>query len=205
MTAAARGWRVVIPVKGAPLGKSRLAHPKRHALARAFALDSIDAALAALGPGSLVVVTSDELITPYVEDAGARVVPDPGDGLNAAIRSGLAAVAPMGGPLAVLLGDLPALTAEDLTEALRECALRPKTFIPDNAGSGTVLLAAVGVVPEPAFGGDSAARHERAGYHRLALDLPRLRTDVDVRDDLAHVLSLGCGRHTASVIAASIG
>lgn len=204
MSDAARGWRVVVPVKGAPLGKSRLAVASRDRLARAFALDSIDAVLEAIGPAGLVVVTGDEQVGPYAEAAGALVLPDPGTGLNDAIRAGLAADSPP--PMrAALLGDLPALTAADLLSALEVCGGLPRAVVPDHQGFGTVLLTAVGADLAPSFGDGSAARHEAAGHTRLDLDLPRLRTDVDVRDDLATVLALGCGRHTAAVLADATG
>jgi 2-phospho-L-lactate guanylyltransferase len=102
-----------------------------------------------------------------------------------------------GASVAVLLGDLPALRAEDLTAALGAAAAYPLAVVPDAAGDGTVLLTALaGADLTPAFGGGSAARHQAGGHHRLDLDLPRLRTDVDDDAALRAVVALGVGAAT---------
>ena len=196
-------WTLIVPARGAPHGKSRLAVPRREHLARAFALDTIEAALGALPASALLVVTNDDLLGPYAAAAGARVVPDPGAGLHGAIRAAGRLTVP-GSALGVLLGDLPALRPEDLRAALRACQVHPRAFVPDRAGTGTVLLTVYGSVLESSFDPGSAARHQAAGFERLPLPLPRLRTDVDVRDDLEAVLALGCGRHTAAALAGAV-
>src|SRR5664280_1777231 len=66
-------WRVIVPVKGPLTAKSRLHPPTgvtRPDLAHAFALDTITAAVTALPPGQLVVVTSDEHTSTFVRDRG---------------------------------------------------------------------------------------------------------------------------------------
>src|SRR5690349_5416894 len=108
-------WVVVVPVKPAAEGKSRLAGflapTERAALARAMALDTIAAASATAGVVRVLVVTADE----EIRSAVPFVVDDPGGGLDAAVRAGVAQVC---GPVAVLLGDLPALRPEHLRAAL---------------------------------------------------------------------------------------
>ncbi|WP_313405104.1 NTP transferase domain-containing protein, partial [Aeromicrobium sp.] len=107
-----RSWTVVIPVKPAEVGKSRLDMPgtDRSLLARAIALDTIEAAAEV---ARVIVVTAD----PLIEVAGVQVVVEPAPrGIAAAVTDGLAA-APHG-RRAVLLGDLPALRPADLAEAL---------------------------------------------------------------------------------------
>ena len=94
MPAPSRPWAVVVPVKGGSSAKSRLADPARPALATAFALDTIMAALATVGVERVVVVTSDPVVATVVRalDPGDRVVdlvPDPGVGLDAAARAGV--------------------------------------------------------------------------------------------------------------------
>ena len=89
MPAPSRPWAVVVPVKDGSSAKSRLADPARPALATAFALDTIMAALATVGVERVVVVTSDPVVATLVRalDPGDRVVdlvPDPGVGLDAA-------------------------------------------------------------------------------------------------------------------------
>ena len=106
---------IVIPVKGGAGAKSRLGGDAtfRAALARAMALDTIEAALEV---APVIVVTSDELAAD-VAAVRVVVVPDPGEGLNAAIEAGLEA-APRGAASAVLLGDLPGLDPRELRAAL---------------------------------------------------------------------------------------
>ena len=75
-------------------------------------------------------------------------------------------------------------------------------FVPDAEGTGTVLLAGLEArVLRPAFGAGSAAAHEAAGARRLTLELPRLRRDVDTREDLRTALTLGVGPRTRAVLA----
>ena len=195
-------WHLVVPVKGGAAAKSRL-HPPvgvgREELALALATDCLTISCAGMPAARVLVVTSDERVARMAVGLGARVVADPGAGLNAAVAAGrdhVLAHAP-GTPVAVLLGDLPALRAEDLTAALGAAAAYPLAVVPDAAGDGTVLLTALSAAElAPSFGKDSAARHRAAGHHLLELDLPRLRTDVDDDDALQAVLALGVGAAT---------
>lgn len=198
-------WHVVLPVKEAVLAKTRLEPPPpltRAELARAMARDTLETVCAAVTPAMVVVVTSDPAASASAGHLGARVVPDPGGGRNAAVQAGIAAVTRSGpAPVAVLLGDLPSALPQDLTTALRAAAEHPRAVLPDADGTGTVLLTSLrGVDLVPAFGPDSARRHA-AGARLLDLDLPRLRTDVDDVHALAEVAHLGVGRHTAAVLA----
>jgi 2-phospho-L-lactate guanylyltransferase len=166
----------VIPVKGTASAKSRLgASPE---LALAIALDTVEAALA-LG---VIVITSAN-IAPQFEALGARVLLDEGNGLNAAVRQGIAAAA---GPVAILLGDVPALRTEELATALDLAAGHPKAFVADADSDGTVLLSALnGADHRPAFGLHSRAAHLAAGYVELALPVESgLRRDVDTPEQL---------------------
>ncbi|WP_173921600.1 2-phospho-L-lactate guanylyltransferase [Agromyces sp. Marseille-P2726] len=85
-------WTVVIPVKGVPAAKSRLSpavpDDARAVLARAFALDTIAAALGARSVGRVIVVGADASLA-----GGAEFLLEPeGDarGLLPAIRHGIA-------------------------------------------------------------------------------------------------------------------
>jgi 2-phospho-L-lactate guanylyltransferase len=195
-------WHLVVPVKGGASAKSRLHPPTgvgREELALALATDCLIACCAGMPPARVLVVTSDERVAQMARSLGARVVADPGAGLNAAIAAGRDQVLADGPerPVAVLLGDLPALRAEDLTAALGDAAAYPLAVVPDAAGDGTVLLTALsGADLAPSFGAGSSGRHHAAGHHRLELDRPRLRTDVDDDAALQAVLALGVGAAT---------
>jgi 2-phospho-L-lactate/phosphoenolpyruvate guanylyltransferase len=198
-------WRLIVPVKGQLAAKSRLHPPDgvaRADLAHAFALDTITAVVACIPPAQVVVVTSDERTATFVLDRGGAVMADNGKGLNPALRQGIDYVAStMGpGPTAILLADIPSLRPEDLIDALMACAVQPQAFVPDAAGSGTVLLSALS--PEglhPRFGPSSADQHAH-DFVRLDLDLPALRTDVDDDQALRRAVEIGVGRHTAAVL-----
>lgn len=198
-------WHLVVPVKGGATAKSRLHPPSgvdREELALALATDCLTACCAGMPPARVVVVTSDAHVAQMATSLGTRVVADPGAGLNAAAAAGRDFVVAAGPdrPVAVLLGDLPALRAGDLTTALGAATAYPRAVVADAAGGGTVLLTAlVGADLVPAFGAGSSRRHQGAGYHLLDLDLPRLRTDVDDDAGLQAALALGVGpatRHT---------
>jgi 2-phospho-L-lactate guanylyltransferase len=219
-------WRLVVPVKGGAGAKSRLHPPagvSRSDLAWAIARDCLEAVGAAVPAGHLHVVTSDQTVASYAAGLGAVVVADPGRGLDEAVRAGVrsactsatdhggawlhphvpvgATAAPPPDGVAVLLGDLPALTPADLLCALEAAAGHDLAVVPDAQGTGTVLLTSLTGLLEPAFGADSAARHTAAGHHRLDLDLPRLRTDVDDDRSLAAARGLGVGPATLRALA----
>jgi 2-phospho-L-lactate guanylyltransferase len=190
-------WDVVVPVKPAARGKSRLAGflgpTDRAALARAMALDTIEAAAATPGVARVLVVTADDEISAAVP----IVVDDPGGGLNAAVHAG---VAQAKAPVAVLLGDLPALRPDDLRAALDLAAGHARAFVADAEGTGTTLLTGLAGV-SPRFGVGSAASHETQGHVRLELPAgSTLRRDVDVPADVAAVSRLGVGPRTAAVL-----
>jgi 2-phospho-L-lactate/phosphoenolpyruvate guanylyltransferase len=203
MTDAA-AWVVIVPVKRADAGKSRLAAGDgRPALARAIALDTIAAAAACAEVAEVIVVTDDE---PVARDLAAlprvRRVPE-GDagGLNAAIATG-AAAAPAGAPHAALLGDLPALRPAELAVALRAAAGAPRAVVADAEGTGSTLVtASAGLALETAFGPDSLARHVALGATALPLpDAPSVHRDVDTPAQLAAAASLGLGPRTRALL-----
>ncbi|WP_186526153.1 2-phospho-L-lactate guanylyltransferase [Leekyejoonella antrihumi] len=199
-------WHLVVPVKDHHQGKSRLHPPhgvQRSDLALAIAIDTLEVVLEVLPADHLVVVSSDSEIATHVGLRGARVLPDPGRGLNAAVVAGITATISHhpGVAGAILLGDLPALTATELYDGLHACAAAESSLVPDHEGTGTVLLAHHDVARlQPRFGTGSAARHARTAT-RLDLALPRLRTDVDDDVALAAASALGLGPATSRVLA----
>ena len=202
------GWTVVVPVKPAAQGKSRLADvaTDREALARAIALDTIAAVAATPRVTRVLVVTDDPGVRTQVSQWPAVDVIAEGDvrGLDSAIALGTVA-AGQGAPRAALLGDLPALTPHDLDAALELAGHVERGLVPDAEGTGSTLVTArPGAVWVSAFGADSAARHRLLGCTDLAV--PRgstLRRDVDTVAQLAEAVALGVGPRTAAVLAAA--
>jgi 2-phospho-L-lactate guanylyltransferase len=199
-------WTVVIPVKGTALAKSRLdlAESDRAALALAFAVDTVSAALAAERVEHVVVVTASDTVEHRMRELGAITVRDSATaGLNPAIAQGIDVAhshAP-DAPVAVLLGDIPALDPADLDSVLDRALEHPLAMVADAAGVGTVLVTALRGIPHhPHFGGASRAAHLAAGYVELDVDDSRgLRQDIDTLDDLAAVNGATLGRATRAL------
>jgi 2-phospho-L-lactate guanylyltransferase len=213
-------WTVVIPVKAPAQGKTRLAphldDASRMALARAFAADTVAAALAARSVARVIVVGDDPELAHGAEflderraarasrpESAPRSGRAPVAGLTAAIARGIAHARATGAvDVAVLLGDVPCLRPDDLDDALALAAGHPLAFVPDADGTGTTLATALAeAVFEPHFGADSAREHARAGFVALEASA-RLRRDVDTLDALEDAIALGTGAHTAHVVAA---
>ncbi|MEU4210693.1 2-phospho-L-lactate guanylyltransferase [Streptomyces sp. NPDC026206] len=204
-------WTLVVPLKPLAVAKSRLAAGAGRlpgpALALAFALDTVRAALACGSVRDVAVVTADPLAGAEVAALGARVLPEPaGDGgLNAALAHGARSVRAHRphSPVATLNADLPALRPAELGRVLDSAAEFPRAFLADAAGIGTTLLAAApGMELAPAFEGRSRARHSASGAWEIGLeDVDSVRRDVDTESDLRAALELGVGAHTAAVAA----
>ncbi len=208
-------WSVVVPVKDAVVGKSRLAavldDRMRSALVRAMALDTVAAVSACPAVRRVVVVTGDPVVAREAPrlSAAVAVVGEPShgaarSGLDAAAAAGVAAarVSSPGAPAGVLLGDLPALRPDDLAAALGAARGHARAMVADAAGTGTTLLTvAAGVRFGSRFGAGSAAAHAALGHVRL--DVPggsTLRHDVDLPADLDAVRGLSPGPRTARLL-----
>lgn len=197
-------WTVVVPVKPSAVGKSRLADTgvDRGALARAIALDTVDAATRARRVRAVIVVTDDDAVATAARGMlNVTVVPEPGaEGLNAAVAAGIDEAPD--GPHAALLGDLPALNPVDLDAALEAAEHLERGFVADAEGTGSTLVTArPGAVWLSAFGEDSAERHRLLGC--LDIDLSAestLRRDVDTAEQLTAASVLGVGPRTAALL-----
>lgn len=206
---AAMQWSVVVPVKALAGAKSRLdeAADLRAALSRAFLSD----VLAALAGSTLVrevLVVCDEDPPGLRGDSRLRVHRTAGHGLNPDLQEGLAIVG--AGPVAIVAGDLPCLTAASIDAILAAAAGHAHAFVSDAQGVGTTMLlgAEAGTVV-PQFGARSHARHTRAGAAEIAslaaldpLLLSRARRDVDTPVDLWDAVRIGVGPATSSLLAA---
>ena len=209
-----RTWTVVVPVKDARRGKTRLtgalSAADRAALVRAMALDTVEAAVACPRVARVLVVTADTAVAEAVTGLDrVAVIAEPA---HAGHRSGLDAAAITGAaearregpvPVAVLLGDVPALQPADLTAALTAADGVDRGLVSDAAGTGTTLLT-VGprAALDPRFGNGSASAHRALGH--LPLEVPdeaALRRDVDVPADLRAAARLPLGPHTAALVA----
>ena len=204
-------WVVIVPVKRLDRAKTRLSArpaPQRRALALAFALDTVRAAIGCADVVGVVVVTDDEEVRAAVSALGASWVPDePDSGLNAALTHGTDVVRRTSPDawVAVLAADLPALRSEELARALAAARLVDRGFLADAGGTGTTLLTArPGVALDARFGPRSRAAHAATGA--VALEpgpVPGLRRDVDTEVDLWDAGRLGLGRSTSLLLDAA--
>lgn len=205
----APGWTLIVPVKPAAVGKSRLTDvgTDREALARAIAVDTITAAAAATRVARVIVVTDDAGIRADLRRVRTVTVIPEGDtrGLDAAIALG-ATAAGQGTPRAALLGDLPALRPADLDRALELAASVERGLVPDAEATGSTLITArAGAVWVSAFGEDSAARHRLLGCSDLAVERDStLRRDVDTAAQLSEAVALGVGPRTSAALSAAV-
>jgi 2-phospho-L-lactate guanylyltransferase len=173
-------WTVIIPVKPAAIGKSRLGLGPE--LARAIALDTVAAVVACDAVDRVIVVTADAAFRP----PGAEVLTEGApSGIDAAVAAG-AELAGIDAARAALLGDLPSLIPGELAAALALAAHAPRSFFADHEGTGTTLVSAAPGEPLlTAFGTDSAAKHRALGLHEVPLPLgSSVRFDVDTVEQL---------------------
>lgn len=197
-------WVVIVPVKRFAEAKRRLdGVGNRATIAEALTRDTLDAVASSRKVRMVLVMTDDpHLVEDLRLPVAAVVRTQRSPGLNGAIADGLAYAGeswPDFG-VAVLQGDLPALTAEDLDAVLESAEEIPLGIVPDSEGKGTAMITGKPGVPLlPAFGEGSAARHQELG-HRPIRASERLRRDVDTGADLRTAVRLGVGRHTAEAL-----
>jgi 2-phospho-L-lactate guanylyltransferase len=161
---------IVVPYRGD--AKRRLPAAFRAAAAVAMLGDVVDAALPV---GPVLVVTDDETVVP----PGATFVPDPGEGLGAAVAAALARV---DGPALVLNADLPRATPD----AVRRLEAAGLALVEAADGTTNALS-----LPDPgafvsAYGPGSAERF-RACAPFISAAIPELADDVDTGADLERV------------------
>jgi 2-phospho-L-lactate guanylyltransferase len=190
----------VVPVKPLTRAKSRLLldDDERADLALAFALDTVDAVRRSPLVRDVVVVTSDDVVSARIQIEGVRVVHDGGQDLRDAVRIG-ASEASHG--VIVVPGDLPCLSAEDVTALIAASAGTGGAFVPDRQGTGTTLIVLPPGATETRYGPGSACAHRDLGLVELYDAPPTARQDVDTLADLDAAARLGVGPETRAVMA----
>lgn len=175
-------------MKAFALAKGRLAgvldDRERAALARRCA----SAVVAAAGDWPVYVVTGAGDVADWAATVGARVVSDPGGGLDAAVAAGRAAAVADGADHVVIAhGDLP--LARTLAHVVVEGVV---TLVPDRRRDGTNVLALPADCPvTTSYGPGSFQRHHAdvvaAGLVSRIVDDPDLALDLDTADDLSEL------------------
>lgn len=178
---------VIVPVKSFEGAKRRLAPllsvSERAALARAMLSDVLAAAITAVGPRRVTVVTSADEVADHARRAGVGIIDDEGvKGTNAAVKAGFARQ--RGGAVMALPSDIPGIIPADIA-ALFSAAERSRIALapaPEDGGTNALACDAAGRIA-PCFGPDSFARHieaaNAAGIRPAVLLNQRLGLDLD--------------------------
>jgi 2-phospho-L-lactate guanylyltransferase len=198
----------ILPVKRFDDAKQRLTSgyepDRRRALVAAMVEDTLEAIGKARTVQRTIVVSGDPTAQELAAEAGAEVVPDPGDaGHVQAAMAGIARAEVEGEDTVVLLpGDCPLLDPQELDRLLTGVPESYVTIVPDRHGTGTnalVLRPPSAIVP--AFGEGSCARHielaRDAGIPYGVEELASLGLDLDTPADviaLTRVLAAQRGR-----------
>jgi 2-phospho-L-lactate/phosphoenolpyruvate guanylyltransferase len=148
-----------------------------------------DVVEACLPVGRTIVVTDD----PGVVPVGAESLPDPGQGLSAAVVAGLAHAGD--GHALVVNADLPCATPA----AVRRLAAAGLALVPARDGTTNALSLPDASVFAPLYGPGSADRF-RAHAPFAVVRIPELVNDVDTAQDL-ELLAAHAGRRTRALLA----
>jgi len=188
---------LAVPIKSLERSKGRLAGTlspaERAVLTMALLEDVLDACFRQPG-WDVAVVSRDQAVLEVAARRGARPVAEEGGSLLGAVRQVEATTRGRSSELAVLLGDLPYLTAGELRHAL--ALPGPVVAAPALSDGGTNLLLRrpASVIPAR-FGRSSFAKHrwaaQRKGLKLVEARGPGLERDLDRPADLAALLASG--------------
>ena len=183
----------ILPLKPFDLAKERLDLP---AALRADLAAETAAAVAAACTGAgldLAVVTADPAVAAWGRRRGARVIDDPGTGLNGAAAAGRAMAADEGRPWLVVHGDLPLLAVGDLAgiPAALEAGI---TVLAPSRDGGTKLLGSSRPLGFR-YGPGSFVRHlaVAAPYPHLVVIRTGIAVEIDTVADLRTAAGLADG------------
>lgn len=184
-----------MPVKSLDRAKRRLSSVlsplERASLTLAMLEDVLDAAMAA-SSWETWVVSPDEAVLEVAARRGVRPMAEEKPPLSSAVRQAeQEALGAGAGALAVLLADLPMVTAAALTEALR--TIGPVVVSPSGDDDGTNLLLRRPPRAVPArFGRGSYHKHLEGAAARglpvAEVERPELAFDLDTPHDIERLL-----------------
>jgi 2-phospho-L-lactate/phosphoenolpyruvate guanylyltransferase len=187
---------IAVPVKSLDRAKRRLSpilsQLERASLTLAMLEDVLDAAVAA-SAWETWVVSPDEAVLEVAARRGVRPMAEEKPPLSSAVRQAEQEALGAGADaLAVLLADLPMVTAGALTEALR--TIGPVVLAPSADDDGTNLLLRRPPRAVPArFGRGSYRKHLDAAAARglpvAEVDRPELAFDLDTPHDIERLLA----------------
>jgi 2-phospho-L-lactate/phosphoenolpyruvate guanylyltransferase len=182
---------IVIPCKSLQLGKSRLAacldQRARRDLCRQLLTQTLECAVDVVAPAHVRVLTADEGVAAIAQLYSVAVTPDPGGGLNAALKAARAAL-PVARSLDVAMLVMPIDLPFASPAAIRDARSRAGDVViaADQGGMGTNLLLLRGAALRRfafCYGTGSYARHlaqaRSNGFSVYELSDWRLAFDID--------------------------
>jgi len=182
--------RILLPVKALAHAKSRLDVPAhtRALIARRLFANTLEVTLQCVRPPQVFVMTDDLRVMDAASRRRVRTVDDTHNDLNMSLDSALTALRARfpEDTLAVMVTDLPRLTAPALTATLRDAlSTRHPRHVIDQHGAGTTFVSMPPRRNLPmVFGPDSAQRFCDAGSLPMAFPPPGIAHDLDVLPDL---------------------
>lgn len=190
----------VLPVKSFSLGKGRMAGPladdERSSLGRALAEHTADVAVeAGLIP---LLVAGDGEVAEWALGHGLPVIPDTGEGLDAAAAAGVEWAIGSASDWIVVHTDLPLLTPDELTDVVVSVTTGAVAIAP-SADGGTSALAGSGPATGFAYGPGSFQRHLACNPGAVIVVRLGLLHDVDTYPDLVAARSHDRGAWLATV------
>ncbi|QSR28810.1 hypothetical protein CFH99_24615 [Nocardioides aromaticivorans] len=182
--------RVLLPVKAFAQAKSRLDLPaeQRAVVARRLFAHTLDVTLQCVRRQQVFVMTNDPSVRRAATARRAQTLEDPAHDLNRSLELALATLRQRfpDDTLAVLVADLPRLTAPVLTTALLNAAssLQPRHVV-DQHGTGTTFVSLPPRIDLPMlFGPGSAQRFAEVGAAPMLFPPPAITHDLDLLNDL---------------------
>jgi 2-phospho-L-lactate/phosphoenolpyruvate guanylyltransferase len=193
---------LAVPVKLLERAKGRLAPLltplERAVITLAMLEDVLDACLAQPG-WETWVISADEAVLEVGARRGARPFAESGRSLLGALAEVEPSVRGRSSELAVVLADLPLLSAGALSTVLAIRASVVAAPAASDGGTNLLVRRPARVIPGR-FGPDSFARHRwaarRARVSFEEADAPELAFDLDRPADVAALLDSGSGRRT---------
>ncbi len=183
----------IVPMKPLAESKTRLREHLPPELCDALVLLMLERVLTAINEVRIypcVVVGGDEPVRRVAAALEADWTPEPGVGLNDAVRLSMQAAYADGMEAAVYLpGDLPLITSKDVIDIVFGArTLKRPVGVPASSGGGTnALLIPAGMEMEPLLGEGSYLRHreaaKRAGTTIRTMKLSNVMLDVDTEDE----------------------
>ena len=201
----------LVPVKDLAQAKVRLSHllspEQRHVLAAAMLDDVVDALRRASTLDRIAFVTADTAALALAAQSGFEVIDEGvGRGETGAVELGVKVCLERGASsLAVIPGDIPLLTAEDVDGFMRHGEHAEVVLVPswDSRGTNAVLMRPPDAL-QLRFGSWSFFPHvkqaKRKGFLYRVVRLPRVALDIDTPADLTRLVPQAVGTRSYAAL-----